>query len=167
MGYIEESNWVQSTDSTYSWVWSYRYKPVNMQSDDESIDAFLYSIVGHVNNATGFTFTDSFYDLVPDRTGDSFLISDQTFQGETKEFQMEITDHGLAFIDSIRTVDLQVHSIDYNYYQYLLTFAQYWTTDEAPFTVRAKVYNNIEGGYGIFGSQNGVSIELELPEELF
>jgi len=167
MGFIEQSDWVQLADSTYSWVWSHQYNPVEMQSDDASIDAFLHNRVGHVNNATGFTFTDDFYELAPDYTGKAFLISDQTFQGETKEFLMEITEHGLAFIDSIRTVDLLIHSIDYNYYQYLLTFAQYWTTDEAPFTVRAKMYNNIVGGYGIFGSKNGVKTELTLPDVLF
>lgn len=167
MGYIEQSDWVQLEDSTYRWVWSHQYNPVEMQSDDASIDAFLHNRVGHVNNATGFTFTDDFYELEPDYTGDAFLISDQTFQGKTKEFLMEITEHGLAFIDSIRTVDLLIHAIDYNYYQYLLTFAQYWTTDEAPFTVRAKVYNNIVGGYGILGSQNGVKTGLTLLDVLF
>jgi hypothetical protein len=166
MGYLLQSDRIQLPNGTYDYVFGYKYKPVNLQSEDASIDAYLNGRVGHVNNATGFTFTDSFYDLVPDHTGDSFLISDQTFQGETKEFLMNITKRGLWFIDSIRTVDLQVHSIDFNYYQYLLTFAQYWTTDETPFTERAKVYNNIEEGFGIFGSKNGVSRELILSDKL-
>ncbi len=153
-------------DGTQEEVWKYEYRALRMESDDASIDAFLYNRVGRVNNATGLNFTDSFWDIVPDYTGDSFIISDQTFQGETKEFLMQITERGLWFIDSIRTVDLQIHSIDYNYYQYLLTFAQYWTTDETPFTERARVYNNIEGGFGIFGSKNGIKVELTLPENL-
>lgn len=167
MGFHKKSDWVQFADSSYGHVYYYQYYAFNIQCDDESIDAFLYRRVGHVNNATGFTFTDSFYDLVPDYSGESFLISDQTFQGETKEIHMKITERGLWFVDSIRKVDLLVHSIDYNYYQYLLTFAQYWTTNETPFTDRAKVYNNIDGGYGLFGSQNGVKIELTLPDVLF
>lgn len=167
MGYPLHSERVLLPDSTYEYVSQYKYKPLRLQSDDESIDAYLKGRVGHVNKVTGLNFNDQFWDLVPDYTGDSFLFSDQTFQGETREFIMKITDRGFWFIDSIKTVDLLVQAIDYNYYQYLLTFAQYWTTDEAPFTNRAKIFSNIEGGYGIFGSKNGVKVELELPDELF
>jgi hypothetical protein len=167
MGYPLQSERILLPDSTYDYVSQYKYKPLRLQSDDASIDAYLKGRVGHVNKVTGLNFNDQFWDLVPDYTGDSFLFSDQTFQGETREFTMKITDRGFWFIDSIKTVDLLVQAIDYNYYQYLLTFAQYWTTDEAPFTNRAKIFSNIEGGYGIFGSKNGVKVELELPDELF
>jgi len=57
---------------------------------------------------------------------------------------------------------LHVLRIDENYYKYLVTLAQYHTTDETPLTDRAWIYNNIEGGYGIFGSQNGITCEIYL-----
>jgi hypothetical protein len=60
-------------------------------------------------------------------------------------------------------IDLFVHSLDENYYRYLLTLAQYLTTDETPFTDRANVHNNIQGGYGVFGAENGVKFELSVP----
>ena len=167
MGYNHTYDLVQLPDNSHEEIWKYEYQALRLESNDASIDAFLYNRVGRVNNATGFTFTDDFFELAPDYTGDAFLISDETFQGESKEFLMKITERGLWYIDSIRSVDLLVHSIDYNYYQYLLTFAQYWTTEETPFTVRAKVYNNIVGGYGILGSQNGVKAEMTLPDVLF
>lgn len=164
-GYNHLYDYIQTGDTAYE-DWRYDYLPLELECEDAIIDAIIDRRTGHVNKITGLEFTEDFFDIVPDYTGRSFLFSDASFSGDSKDLLFRITDRGLWYIDSIRKVDLIIHSIDYNYYQYLLTFAQYWTTDETPFMERVSIYSNINHGIGIFGSKNGVSKEFILSEDL-
>lgn len=164
-GYNHLYEYIQTVDSSYK-DWRYDYLPLDIACDDGSIDAIIDRRVGHVNKIAGLEFTEDFFNIVPDYTGQSFLFSDHTFHGGNKEFVFTIINRGFWYIDSIKNVDLTVQALDSNYYNYLLTFAQYWTTDETPFMDRAKMFSNIDGGIGIFGSLNGTKHELFLSDIL-
>ncbi|MBA7564504.1 hypothetical protein ES708_06167 [subsurface metagenome] len=132
------------------------YGPIIIESDQDIIDAYLYREIGHVVNISGLSFDDEFWDTDPDYTGNFFLISDRQFAAGSREISFSFETGGLAAYDSILQLDVYIYSLDFNYYQYLLTLARYWTTDEVPFVERASVHCNVEGGYGIIGSCNAI-----------
>jgi hypothetical protein len=152
---LEDGSWTGGYDTLY------RLK--DTESDLEFIEAWYSGRYGWINSLTGFTFDDEFWSVDPDFVADSYLFSDILFDGQSIDFHMDIS-YGLDWvIGDPPAIDVFIHSIDENYYRYLLTLAQYLTTDGTPFTDRAKIHNNVQGGYGIFGAQNGVCIKVILP----
>jgi Domain of unknown function (DUF4249) len=151
-------------DGTWDCVDDTVYRLKESESDLEHIEAWYSNRYGWINSLTGFTFDDEFWSLDPDYKADSYLFSDLRFNGQSLEFHMDIS-YGLSWVlGNPRKIDLFIYSLDENYYHYLLTLAQYLTTDETPLTDRAKVRNNIQGGYGVFGAENGVKFEIILPD---
>jgi hypothetical protein len=132
------------------------YSPLIIESDQDIIDAYIYKETGHVVSVSGLSFEDEFWDTDPDYTGNFFLISDRQFAAGDRDISFSFETGGLAFSNSILQLDVYIYKLDVNYYQYLLTMARYWTTDEVPFFERSSVYCNVEGGYGIIGSYNSV-----------
>ena len=151
-------------DGTWDCVDDTVYRLKDSESDLEYIEAWYSQQYGWINSLTGFTFDDEFWSMDPDYQADSYLFSDIRFNGQATEFHMDIS-YALSWVvGNPRKIDLFIYSLDENYYRYLLTLAQYLTTDETPLTDRAKVHNNIQGGYGVFGAENGVKFEIILPD---
>ncbi len=152
-------------DGTWTGGYDTLYQLKRTESDLEFIEAWYSRRSGWINSLTGFTFDDEFWSIDPDFIADSYLFSDILFDGQSVEFHMDIS-YGLdQVVGDPPVIDLFIHSMDENYYRYLLTLAQYLTTHETPFADRAKIHNNIQGGYGVFGAQNGVKFKVMLPVE--
>lgn len=152
-------------DGTWDCVDDTVYQLVESESDLEYIEAWYANRYGWINSLTGFTFDDEFWSMDPDYQADSYLFSDIRFDGQATEFHIDISDELSWVVGNPPKLDLFIYSLDENYYRYLLTLAQYLTTDETPLTDRARVHNNIQGGYGIFGAENGVKFEIILPDQ--
>ncbi|MEN8204187.1 MAG: DUF4249 domain-containing protein, partial [Bacteroidota bacterium] len=138
----------EKDDGTWDGYEDTVHQQVETQSDLEYIEAWYSRRYGWINSLTGFTFDDEFWSMDPRYQADSYLFSDIRFNGQSTEFHMDISDGLSVVVGNPPKIDLFVHSLDENYYRYLLTLAQYLTTDETPFTDRARVHNNIQGGYG-------------------
>lgn len=161
----ETNDCFEHEDGTWECVDDTVYRLKESESDLEYIEAWYSRRYGWINSLTGFTFDDEFWSMDPDYQADSYLFSDIRFNGQSTEFHMDIS-YALSWVvGNPRKIDLFVYSLDENYYRYLLTLAQYLTTDETPLTDRAKVHNNIQGGYGVFGVENGVKFEIILPDQ--
>lgn len=160
----ETNECFEREDGTWDCVDDTVYRLKDSESDLEYIEAWYSRRYGWINSLTGFTFDDEFWSMDPDYQGDSYLFSDKRFNGQSTEFHMDIS-YGLSWVvGNPRKIDLFIYSLDENYYRYLLTLAQYLTTDQTPLTDRAKVHNNIQGGYGVFGAENGVKFEIILQD---
>jgi len=154
----------EKEDGTWAGYVDTVYQQITTESDLEYIEAWYRRRHGRVNNLTGFTFDDEFWRMEADYEADSYLFSDYMFDGQTIEFHMNISFGLNSLVGDSPVIDLFVHSLEGNYYRYLLTLAQYLTTDETPFTDRARVHNNIQGGYGVFGAQMGEKYEIPVQD---
>lgn len=155
----------EKEDGTWDGYLDTIYELKRAESDLEFIEAWYGNDCGWVNSLTGFTFDDKFWNMDPDYIADSYVFSDRMFNGQTIDFHMDIS-YGLDWVvGDPPVIDLFIHALDENYYSYLITLAQYLTTDETPFTERARVHNNIEDGFGVFGAQNGLRYSVSINEQ--
>lgn len=159
-GWKKNSELIQMEDGSYTYTEDTIYHRISTISKEEYVEAYFDGRYGWVNNLTGFTYDDEFWDVEPDFEAESFIFSDHLINGKTIEFNIQVDMRNFLFPDRIPAFELRVHKIDINYYEYLVSVAEYLTTDETPLIERAIVYNNIVGGYGVFGSQNGVCEEI-------
>jgi len=156
-GWEKNSELIQREDGSNTYTEDTIYHRISTISKEEYVEAYFDGRYGWVNNLTGFTYDDEFWDVKPDFEAESFIFSDHLINGKTIDFNIEVDMLNFLYPDRIPAFELRVHKIDINYYEYLISVAEYLTTDETPLIERAIVYNNIVGGYGVFGSQNGVS----------
>lgn len=165
-GWKESSESVQNEDGSYSYIRDTLFRRITTISAEEYIEAYFDGRYGWVNSLTGFTYDDEFWDVEPDFEAESYIFSDQLINGKIIDFSCKIDIWGSQFPDRSPAFEVRVHSMDINYYEYLISVAEYLTTDETPLIDRAIVYNNIIGGYGVFGSQNGVSLPISYENVL-
>jgi len=156
-GWEKNSELIQREDGSNTYTEDTIYHRISTISKEEYVEAYFDGRYGWVNNLTGFTYDDEFWDVKPDFEAESFIFSDHLINGKTIDFNIEVDMLNFLYPDRIPAFELRVHKIDINYYEYLISVAEYLSTDETPLIERAIVYNNIVGGYGVFGSQNGVS----------
>lgn len=162
-GWKEMHNSILNDDGSYSYTIDTVFGRLRTISEEECIEAFYDKRYGWVNSLTGITFDDEFWSLEPDFEAESYVFSDLLFDGNVIRFDIKIYLESFIVPEGSPALDLCVYCIDNQYYRYLVSVARYLTTDETPFTERAKVYNNIDGGYGVFGSMNGIRAQIEIP----
>lgn len=90
------------------------------------------------------------------------LVTD-TKENTKLEFVLEI--QVPENMDSITLVPM-VWTLDNHFYQYLQSYSTHDKSVSDPFTVPARMYSNIDGGVGIFGSysRSADTIRVKLPE---
>ncbi|WKN31727.1 DUF4249 domain-containing protein [Porifericola rhodea] len=91
-------------------------------------------------------FEDSGY------VGSSLLFSDEIFNGKTYTIHFEESYGSVYYSNKEQENEylLQLRSLNKSQYQYLRSIDLQYDTEGNPFSEPAPVYNNIEGGYGIF-----------------
>lgn len=157
-------NSILNDDGTYSYSVDTVFGPLTTISEEEYIEAFYSKRYGWVNSLTGITFDDEFWSMEPRFEAESYVFSDLLFDGNIIRFDIKVGQEYVVTPHESPALELCVHSIDNQYFRYLVSVARYLTTDETPFTERAKVYNNIDGGYGVFGSMNGIRTQIDISD---
>lgn len=94
--------------------------------------------------------------LQGENCNDYFLFDDATIKNSTHEFKLSTPNNNYYYSqEGYKTkVILEVSSLDYNYYTYLITKSIFQFNFGNPFAEPVQVYSNIENGYGIFGSRS-------------
>ena len=83
--------------------------------------------------------------------GESVLLSDQFFDGETYKFKGRFAAYyGGGVTDSI-PYNFVIRSVTPEYYYWSKSYYLKSQTDDNPFAEPVSVYNNLENGLGIFG----------------
>lgn len=171
---IPESTMLQAVDT--SWVtdeWGEQVLYLNLQFEDQPDQDNYYGLVVYATSKefdflTGeFTGNKETHTVYIGRTdpileeeglffGERLLFNDLTFQGKSKSIEFELYDYAFYTSDTV-WLDVRLEEIEEDYYLYALSSEKYSATFRNPFSEPVQVYNNIEGGFGLFSSYSSDS----------
>lgn len=141
---------------------------IKIKFQDPATAANYYKFEGVFNNGSRIDFystdpvIDKFEeynysdDLLPNLEDESNFINDELFNGETYELKILIKEKDIKE-DTVITVELA--TVSKEYYLYHTTRIRQKIASDDPFSEPVQVYNNIEGGYGIFAGYNAAVVD--------
>jgi hypothetical protein len=88
--------------------------------------------------------------------GDRFLFSDEMFNGSLRQFHLELN----HFMGQGQ-MELQLTSLSAGLFRYFRTYERYLNTQGDPFSEPVQVFNNIQGGLGIWGGRSSFNVIIE------
>lgn len=91
--------------------------------------------------------------------GSEPFFSDVLFDGRTHEIELSSVGRA-AEASPERVIRLQFRYISKTYYSHLRSALLHKTTDDNPFAEPARMYSNVENGYGIFAGFSSKTFEL-------
>ncbi|GEM_PF-3962613 len=95
----------------------------------------------------------------------NLIFSDFGFNGTTKKYRFGIDLDPQMFNDGYtKGIRVELFSISYDYYQYLLTLDSYYNNKDNFFAEKANVHTNITNGLGIFAASTVKSILITANE---
>lgn len=87
---------------------------------------------------------------------EGYLFSNQDFFGDTSSFILNVEDALYVKRPNFNKIFIEIKTVSKDFYLYQKTLKEYYQTINNPFSEPAKVYCNIDNGYGIFAGYNSV-----------
>jgi hypothetical protein len=142
---VDKSYW-QIRDTSYMVVdsvflnekWIYDFREVTYY---EKYARYSDNNVNYVSNDISAQFV----------VGNAYVFSDALFDGNVYEFSANIFVYNLYSLDSA-IVGVNLLSLSEEYYKYLKTRELHYGSKDDFFNSPVPVYNNIDGGVGVFGA---------------
>ena len=134
----QQTDYEYYDENTGEWiVESYRYQ-IYIKSDDLAVEATLSDYNG-------------------------LLFSDDLFNGSTYEIRFTVEDYGYFDGDDINSTEtvVNLYSLDRELYLYQKSYEMHRNARDDFFSEPVQVYNNINGGFGIFGGYSIASYAVE------
>lgn len=143
--------------------------PINDQAGVENYYEFkvyqrYFSTVSYIDPMTGVLVMDTidvgdfpvYLDEYLDRntvtgSGQTALINDQLFDGQSYRFQVKFSPSFYSSTDSMPLFHVRVRNITKDYYQWSRSYYQRYENEYEIFAEPVPVLNNVENGLGVFG----------------
>ncbi len=116
--------------------------PISFQTIDPDVSTFQANLYDSIL----FPFSNDFL-----TTGITGYLNDENFNGKKKTVTLIMPDDVSL---TIKDIWINLHSINFDYYELQRTFAAYYSNKDNPFAENVQIHSNVKNGLGLIGAKS-------------